>query len=80
MNMKWQVRELANIIKKNKKAIIIIFLLIVVINILNVIAPYLLKLIIDQFSTNIVIKTITILAVIYIVVRISIVIVHAIKK
>lgn len=78
--MKWQVRELTNIIKKNKKAIIIIFLLIVVINILNVIAPYLLKLIIDQFPTNIVIKTITILAVIYIVVRISIVIVHAIKN
>lgn len=78
--MKWQVRELTKIIRKNKKSIITIFLLIVFINILNVIAPYLLKLIIDQFPTNIVIKTITILAVTYIIVRISIVLVQAIKN
>lgn len=78
--MKWQVRKLIKLISKNKKRILAIFLLIVLVNILNVIAPYLLKLMIDQFSSNMVEKTIITIAILYIVVRILIVFMHAIKN
>lgn len=38
--------------KKNKNTIIAIILLLIIVNVLNVLAPYLLKLIIDKFTTN----------------------------
>lgn len=50
--MKWQVRELTNIVKKNKITIIVIAVLLILVNILNVLAPYFLKLIIDKITTN----------------------------
>ena len=69
-----------NVIKRNKKVIFSIILLLIVINILNVLAPYLLKLIIDQFSTTI-IKNILITTIIsYIIVRIMIIVIQIIKN
>ena len=56
--MKWQVIELTNIVKKNKKTIIMIVILLILVNILNVIAPYFLKQIIDKFTTNTIGKSI----------------------
>ena len=50
--MKWQVSWLTSIIKKNKITIITIAILLVLVNILNVLAPYFLKLIIDKITTN----------------------------
>lgn len=59
--------------------LIIIFLLILV-NIFHVIAPYILKLIIDELSENIIIKKVIILVCLYLLVRIGILFVKAIKN
>lgn len=79
MNMKWQVRELIEIAKKYKKTIIGIFVLLVIANILNILAPYLLKIIIDQFSQDIAINSIIKILIGYIILRIAIVVVQFLK-
>lgn len=69
-----------NEFKKNKKIIILITFLLILINILNVVAPYILKLIIDELSQNIIIKRIIILVSIYLLVRIGMILVKAVKN
>ena len=68
------------IVKKNKKTITLIVILLILINILNVIAPYILKLIIDEFSQDIVLKKVLILVGIYLLTRIGIILIKAIKN
>ncbi|MCI8640530.1 MAG: ABC transporter ATP-binding protein [Clostridia bacterium] len=68
------------IVNKNKKTIVLIIILLILINILNVVAPYVLKLIIDEFSQNIVIKKLIVLVSIYLLVKISIILVKAVKN
>lgn len=74
------MKELIDVIKRNKKVIGWIILLLIVINILNVLAPYLLKLIIDQFSTTVIEKILLILLTSYILVRIMIIVIQIIKN
>ncbi len=71
---------MSKIINSNKKAIILIIILLISTNILNVVAPYILKLIIDELSKNNVIQKISILVIIYLLVRISIILIKAIKN
>lgn len=68
------------IVNKNKKTIALIIILLILINVLNVVAPYVLKLIIDEFSQNIVIKRLIVLVSIYLLVRISIILIKAVKN
>lgn len=68
------------IVNKNKKTLVLIIILLVLINILNVIAPYILKLIIDEFSQNIILKRILVLVSIYLIVRIGIILMKAVKN
>lgn len=68
------------ILNKNKKTIFSIIILLILINVLNVVAPYILKVIIDEFSQNIVIKRILVLVSIYLLVRISIILIKAVKN
>ena len=58
MNMKWQVRELIDIVKKYKKTIFFVLVMVIVANIFNILAPYLLKMIIDEFAENMLISSI----------------------
>lgn len=67
-------------VSKNKKTIILIVVLLVLINIFNVIAPYILKLIIDEFSQNIEINRVIVLVSIYLLVRIGIILIKAVKN
>ena len=78
--MKWQVIELTNIVKKNKKTIIMIVILLILVNILNVIAPYFLKQIIDKFTTNTIGKSIFVILALYILTRVLIIFVGVIKN
>lgn len=71
---------MTKILSKNKKIIILIAILLILINILNVVAPYILKLIIDEFSQNIEAKRILVLVSIYLLVRIGIILIKAIKN
>lgn len=68
------------IVNKNKKNIISIIILLILINVLNVVAPYILKLIIDEISLNIILKKIFVLVSIYLLVRIVIILIKAIKN
>ena len=68
------------IVNNNKKTIVLIIILLILINVLNVIAPYILKLIIDEFSQNIVIKRLIVLVSIYLLVIISIILIKAVKN
>lgn len=78
--MRWREKKLFKIFNKNKKTITLIIILLILINILNVVAPYILKLIVDEFSENIVIKRISILVSIYLLVRIGIILIKAVKN
>lgn len=78
--MRWREKKLLKIVNKNKKTLVLIIILLVLINILNVIAPYILKLIIDEFSQNIVLKRILVLVSIYLIVRIGIILMKAVKN
>lgn len=80
MNMRWREKKLIKIINKNKKTIFLIIILLILINILNVVAPYILKLIIDEFSQNIVMKRILLLVIIYLLIRIGIILIKAVKN
>ena len=71
---------MVKIVNKNKKIIISIIVLLISVNILNVIAPYILKLIIDELSSDIVIRKILILSSIYLLLRICIILVKSIKN
>ena len=68
------------IVSNNKKIIVLIIILLILINILNVVAPYILKLIIDEFSRNIATKRILVLVSIYLSARIGIILIKAIKN
>lgn len=80
MNMRWREKELIKIFNKNKKIVFLIIILLIIISILNVVAPYILKLIIDEFSSQIGIKIILILVNIYLLVRIGIILIKSIKN
>lgn len=80
INMRWREKKLIKILNKNKKTIFSIIILLILINVLNVVAPYILKVIIDEFSQNIVIKRILVLVSIYLLVRISIILIKAVKN
>lgn len=68
------------IVSKNKKIIVLIIILLILINILDVVAPYILKLVIDEFSQNIEINRVIILVSIYLLVRIGIILIKAVKN
>lgn len=78
--MRWREKELIKIINKNKKSIALIIVLLILINVLNVVAPYILKLIIDEFSSNIVLRKMLILVGIYLLIRLCIILIKAIKN
>lgn len=80
ITMRWREKKLVKIVSKNKKTIVSIMILLILINILNVVAPYILKLIIDEFSQNIVMNKIIILVSIYLLVRVSIILIKGVKN
>lgn len=80
MKLREKSEKMIKIVNKNKKTIVLIIILLILINILNVVAPYVLKLIIDEFSQNIVIKKLIVLVSIYLLVKISIILVKAVKN
>ncbi len=69
-----------NIVKKNKKYLLIVVLLLIIVNILNVFAPYLLKLIIDKITTNATLKTIVYILIAYTITRIAIIVIECIRN
>ena len=71
---------MTNIVKKNKKTIITIITLLILVNILNVVEPYLLKIIIDKLTTNTIGKSILIILISYILTRILIILVEALRN
>ena len=77
--MKWQVRELIDIVKKYKKTIFFVSLLVIIANIFNILAPYLLKMIIDEFAENMIISSIVSILICYVLLRIAIIIVQYVK-
>ena len=77
--MKWQVRELIDVVKKYKKTIFFVVVVVIVANILNILAPYLLKVIIDEFAKNMVISSVISILICYVLLRIAIIIVQYIK-
>ena len=77
--MKWQVRELIDVVKKYKKTIFFVVIVVIVANILNILAPYLLKVIIDEFAKNMVISSVISILICYVLLRIAIIIVQYIK-
>lgn len=79
MNMKWQVRELIDIVKKYKKTIFFVLVMVIVANIFNILAPYLLKMIIDEFAENMLISSIISILIGYVLLRIAIMIVQYVK-
>lgn len=78
--MRWREKKLIKIVSKNKKIIVLIIILLILINILDVVAPYILKLVIDEFSQNIEINRVIILVSIYLLVRIGIILIKAVKN
>ena len=77
--MKWQVRELIDIVKKYKKTIFFVLVMVIVANIFNILAPYLLKMIIDEFAENMLISSIISILIGYVLLRIAIMIVQYVK-
>lgn len=77
--MKWQVRELIDVVKKYKKTSFFVVVVVIVANILNILAPYLLKVIIDEFAKNMVISSVISILICYVLLRIAIIIVQYIK-
>lgn len=79
MSMKWQVRELIDVVKKYKKTIFFVVVVVIVANILNILAPYLLKVIIDEFAKNMVISSVISILICYVLLRIAIIVIQYIK-
>ena len=77
--MKWQVRELIDVVKKYKKTIFFVVVVVIVANILNILAPYLLKVIIDEFAKNMVISSVISILICYVLLRIAIIVIQYIK-
>lgn len=79
MNMKWQVRGLTDVVKKYKKVIFLVLIFVIVVNILNILAPYLLKIIIDRFAENMLISSVLSILIGYILLRVAIIFIQYIK-
>lgn len=77
--MKWQVRGLTDIVKKYKKVIFLVLMFVIVVNILNILAPYLLKIIIDRFAENMLISSVLSILIGYILLRVAIIFIQYIK-
>lgn len=77
--MKWQVRELIEIVKKHRKTIFFVVVIVIIANIFNILAPYLLKIIIDEFAKSKVIASIISILVWYVLLRIAIIITQYVK-
>lgn len=68
-----------DVVKKYKKTIFFVVVVVIVANILNILAPYLLKVIIDEFAKNMVISSVISILICYVLLRIAIIIVQYIK-
>lgn len=79
MSMKWQVKELIDVVKKYRKTIFFVVVVVIIANIFNILAPYLLKVIIDEFAKNMVISSVISILICYVLLRIAIIIVQYIK-
>ena len=77
--MKWQVRGLTDVVKKYKKVIFLVLIFVIVVNILNILAPYLLKIIIDRFAENMLISSVLSILIGYILLRVAIIFIQYIK-
>ena len=77
--MKWQVRGLTDVVKKYKKVIFLVLIFVIVVNILNILAPYLLKIIIDRFAENMSISSVLSILIGYILLRVAIIFIQYIK-
>ena len=77
--MKWQVRGLTDVVKKYKKVIFLVLMFVIVVNILNILAPYLLKIIIDRFAENMLISSVLSILIGYILLRVAIIFIQYIK-
>lgn len=77
--MKWQVRGLTDVVKKYKKVIFLVLMFVIVVNILNILAPYLLKIIIDRFAENMSISSVLSILIGYILLRVAIIFIQYIK-
>ena len=79
MNMKWQVRELIDVVKKYRKSIFFVVVVVIIANIFNILAPYLLKVIIDEFAKNMVISSVISILICYVLLRIAIIVIQYVK-
>ena len=68
-----------DVVKKYKKTSFFVVVVVIVANILNILAPYLLKVIIDEFAKNMVISSVISILICYVLLRIAIIIVQYIK-
>lgn len=79
MSMKWQVRELIDVVKKYRKSIFFVVVVVIIANIFNILAPYLLKVIIDEFAKNMVISSVISILICYVLLRIAIIVIQYVK-
>lgn len=79
MSMKWQVRELIDVVKKYRKTIFFVVVVVIIANIFNILAPYLLKVIIDEFAKNMVISSVISILICYVLLRIAIIVIQYVK-
>ena len=77
--MKWQVRELIDVVKKYRKTIFFVVVVVIIANIFNILAPYLLKVIIDEFAKNMVISSVISILICYVLLRIAIIVIQYVK-
>lgn len=77
--MKWQVRELIDVVKKYRKSIFFVVVVVIIANIFNILAPYLLKVIIDEFAKNMVISSVISILICYVLLRIAIIVIQYVK-
>ena len=68
-----------DVVKKYKKTIFFVVVVVIVANILNILAPYLLKVIIDEFAKNMVISSVISILICYVLLRIAIIVIQYIK-
>ena len=68
-----------DVVKKYRKTIFFVVVVVIIANIFNILAPYLLKVIIDEFAKNMVISSVISILICYVLLRIAIIVIQYIK-
>ncbi len=68
-----------DVVKKYRKTIFFVVVVVIIANIFNILAPYLLKVIIDEFAKNMVISSVISILICYVLLRIAIIVIQYVK-